>query len=260
MFSDKTILVTGATRGLGNALAKRLSALGCRLALCARAKSFTAPWASDLPKERLLYASVDISDPQQVDSFAQSVAHHFGGLDVLINNASVLGPGEKLADAATEQLLQAITINVSGSLAMYHACAPLLRASKGRFIQVVSSAGFVPISQMGIYCVTKSAQVMLTRQIALEEPAILAYSLDPDMMDTDMQSSIKESVVPSMAEPYRGLFEQSYRDGLVHNADESAQALTWLALGDVGLPSGELISKADDKIRQRVQEWLKGIA
>ncbi len=259
MFSDKIVLVTGATRGLGFALAKRLSALGCRLALCARAKTFTAPWASDLPEERLLYVSTDISDPQQVNSFAQSVAQHFGGLDVLINNASVLGPGERLADATTEQLLQAVNINVNGSLAMYHACAPLLRANKGRFIQVVSSAGFVPISHMGTYCLTKSAQVMLTRQIALEEPDLLAYSLDPDMMDTDMQISIKESVVPRMAEPYRSLFEQSYRNGQVHNADEAAQTLAWLALSDVNAPSGTLFTKADDKVRHMVQEWLKGI-
>lgn len=257
MSTTPTVLITGASRGLGRATAQCLARCGCRLALCSR--NAPEPWWEELPSERYLYESVDLGQPEQIKRFVASVTEKFASLDVLINNASQLGPSGPIADTALDAWLQAISVNISGSVTMLKCCLPLLRASQGCAIQVTSSAGFVPIAHCGSYCLTKAAQIMLLRTLGAEEDKVKALCYDPSMMDSDMQATIRTTVVPNLPPPYQQLFTQPYAQGLVFDLPSSGRTLAWVAMHHQTQQQGAIVNGADPQLRQLAAKWWSNL-
>lgn len=258
MLQDKVILVTGASRGLGQATAKCLSQLGCCLALCARAKEIDdAPWLTARPAEKRLYASVDLRHPQEINEFVRQVQQKFGRLDVLINCAAVLGTHTTIAESSLEEWQEAVSTNIIGSVAMLKACLPLLRQSKGAVIQVVSSAGVMPISHFSTYCTTKAAQIMLTRTLAAEESGIIAVNYDPSMMDTDMQATIRTEIVPHMPPAFKQYFTQAYDNDLMIDTGTAGCALAYTACTLSPAQHSTVINGGDPQLHCRALQWVK---
>ncbi|MCL2586397.1 MAG: SDR family oxidoreductase [Streptosporangiales bacterium] len=199
---QRTALITGAGRGLGLALARALLARDWRVVVDAR-RAFHL--ADALPGAVVLAG--DVTDPAHRESLARVV----GGLDLLVNNASDLGPSPlpRLADMPVDAARRVYETNVLAPLALTQRLLPLLRASRGTVINISSDAGTEAYPGWGAYGSSKAALDQLTAILAAEEPDLSAYAVDPGDMRTDMHQAAfpgedisdrpePESVVPAL--------------------------------------------------------------
>jgi NAD(P)-dependent dehydrogenase (short-subunit alcohol dehydrogenase family) len=193
--TGKVILITGASRGLGRALALEFARRGARLILNSRSSS-AAELAGTDRAVRALGAAVlsivaDVSDRADVGRLAGESLAHFGRVDVLINNASALGPTPMpyLVDYPVEDFEQVLGTNVTGPFMLTRALVgQMLTHGAGAIINVSSDAGVVGYPQWGAYGVSKAALDHLTRTWAAElhGTGVRVNSVDPGSMDTLM--------------------------------------------------------------------------
>ncbi|MFB4316295.1 SDR family NAD(P)-dependent oxidoreductase [Actinomadura sp. 21ATH] len=186
----KTALVTGASRGLGKALARLLAQDGWRLVIDARgapaleaaARELDAAGAADV-----IAAAGDIADPAHRAALAAAV-RGAGGLDLLVNNASTLGtaPLPRLAGYPVPDLERAFRTNTLAPLALIQAFLPALRERGGAVLNITSDAAVENYATWGGYGATKAALEQLSNVLAAEEPAVAVWWADPGEMRTAM--------------------------------------------------------------------------
>lgn len=187
-------LITGASRGLGEALARRLVADGWSLVLDARgAEALEAVAASVAGQQgagKVVAVAGDVADPSHRARLIEAAAG-LGGLDSLVNNASILGPSPQpaLADYPVEVLRAVFDVNVVAPLALAAEALPLLRKAEhtGRILNITSDAGVEAYEGWAGYGSSKAALEHASRVLALEEPEVRVYVVDPGDMRTQMQ-------------------------------------------------------------------------
>ena len=187
----KTVVVTGASRGLGAGLARDFHARGLNLGLCAR---------SALPLEgvqRAVCTRLDVADAKAVDTFAAQVLERFGAIDLWINNAGVLGPVAPLREVSDADADAHWRINVHGVLYGTRAFVRHLRTRGGEGVLINISSGAARNAYAGwsIYCAGKAAVDRMTECVQEEERSagLRAYSVAPGVIDTDMQAEVRAS-------------------------------------------------------------------
>jgi NAD(P)-dependent dehydrogenase (short-subunit alcohol dehydrogenase family) len=180
-----TAIVTGASRGLGLALARALAERRWRLVIDAR----EAGTLSEVATELALITDVaalagDVSDPEHRASL---IAAAGGAIDLLVNNASVLGPSPQpaLADYPLAALEHVYRVNVLAPLALVQLALPRLSAT-GRIVNVTSDAAVEPYEGWGGYGSAKAALEQLTAILAVERHDVRVYAVDPGDMNTRM--------------------------------------------------------------------------
>src|SRR5215470_17135731 len=188
------IAITGGTSGLGLALVRQLAGRGAHVAFLAR----TAGAVERIANETGAYGIVgDVGRKEDIYPIALQVTGNLGGLDALINNASVLGPTPLalLADTQCEELEQALTVNLLGpfrlSKALFGALSASARIERGAVvINISSDAAITPYSGWGAYGASKAALRHLTAIWAEEAKSegISFLSLDPGDMDTPLHA------------------------------------------------------------------------
>jgi NAD(P)-dependent dehydrogenase (short-subunit alcohol dehydrogenase family) len=204
--SQPTALITGAGRGLGLALARSLLASCWRVVANARRAGHlpaALPGAVVVPG--------DVTDPAHRDQLAAAVSG-LGRLDLLVNNASDLGPSPlpRLADVPLAAARRVLETNVLAPLALTQAFLPLLRESGGVIVNISSDAAVEAYEGWGTYGSAKAALDQLTAVLAVEEPGLAVYSVDPGDMRTEMHQAAfpgedisdrpePETVVPALA-------------------------------------------------------------
>ncbi|WP_031169521.1 SDR family NAD(P)-dependent oxidoreductase [Streptosporangium roseum] len=216
----KTALITGASRGLGLALARSLASDGWRLILTARSADALEPVADRLGAVAL---AGDVTDPAHRDRLARAVRDH-GGLDLLVNNASGLGavPLPPLAGYPLDTLEDLFRTNVLAPLALVQAFLPGLRERRGAVVNISSDAAVEAYEGWGGYGSTKAALEQLSNVLAVEEPRIAVWWVDPGEMNTAMLADAvgaedaaaapgPETVVPTL----RRLIEERPASGRV---------------------------------------------
>jgi NAD(P)-dependent dehydrogenase (short-subunit alcohol dehydrogenase family) len=216
----RTALVTGASRGLGRALATALADRGWRLVLDGRDPDRLATTVAALGRPELVTAVPgDVADP---DHRAALVAAVGPRLDLLVNNASALGPSPlpPLADLPTEGFQQVLATNVVAPLALLQAVLPALRRATGIVVDISSDAAVEAYAGWGGYGASKAALDQLTAVLAVEHPELRVYAVDPGDMATEMHQA---------AFPGEDISDRPAPETVV-------PAL--LALVDGGLPSG----------------------
>lgn len=190
------VLITGASRGLGLALARALAARGWNLVITARG-------ASDLEKARAELARTakvvaipgDVSDAAHARALVEA-AKGLGGLDALVNNASILGPSSDrdesdwkpqpaLAAYPLDALERVYRVNVFAPLRLIQLALPILKPG-ARIINVSSDAGIEGYEGWGGYGSSKAALEQLSRVLAAEHPELRVYWVDPGDMNTRM--------------------------------------------------------------------------
>jgi NAD(P)-dependent dehydrogenase (short-subunit alcohol dehydrogenase family) len=179
-------IVTGASRGLGLALARALALRGWRLVVDARAASDLAVAAAALgPDVRAIPG--DVADPGHRGALVAAAAG-LGRLDLLVNNASLLGPSPQppLAQYPVDVLGDVYRVNVLAPLALIQLSLPWLRATGGRIVNVTSDAAVEAYEGWGGYGSSKAALEHLTAVLAVEEPRLRVYAVDPGDMNTRM--------------------------------------------------------------------------
>jgi len=184
--SGRSVLVTGATRGIGAALVRVLVAQGARVF----AGVLGDPEA--LPGDATVF-QLDVTRQADVDAAIARVRADAGRLDVLVNNAGIISPIGPLASLASDSLAPAFAVNVIGVHRMVVAALPLLRASQGTIVNAGTGAATTPMEGWAAYCTSKAGVHMLTRLMALElgPEGIQSFFIGIPPTDTAMQAEIR---------------------------------------------------------------------
>src|ERR671910_879062 len=183
----KTALITGASRGLGLALARALVARGWNLIIDARgAKTLEAVRAELAELTNVTAIPGDVTDEEHGQALAEA-AHEAGGLDVLVNNASILGPSPQpeLLDYPIEVLEEVYRTNVIAPLALIQSIRSELKPG-ARILNITSDAAVEPHEGWGGYGSSKAALEQLSAILAAEHPGLRIHAVDPGDMRTQL--------------------------------------------------------------------------
>ncbi|MEP7177487.1 MAG: SDR family NAD(P)-dependent oxidoreductase [Pseudonocardiales bacterium] len=183
--SQPTALVTGASKGFGRAVAMQLVARGWRIVVDARTGSDLQRLAAELPDA--IAVAGDVTDPKHRDALAAVVAD-LGGIDLLVNNASDLGPSplEHLRVYSLEAARAVYETNLIAPLALIQLLLPALTAAGGAIVNISSDAAVEAYEGWGGYGSSKAALDHLGAVLGVEVPAVRVYAFDPGDMRTDM--------------------------------------------------------------------------
>ncbi len=199
-----TAIVTGASRGLGAATADALAARGFDLVVDARDRAALTAAAhrwTDAASVRVVPG--DVSDPNHRRDL-MAAATTTGRLDVLINNASTLGPSPRppLREASVAALRRVLEVNVLAPLALIQASLEPLAAASGAVVNVTSDVATDAVAGWGGYATSKAALEHLTAVLAVEEPAVDVYTVDPGDLRTAMhQAAFPDEDISDRPEP-----------------------------------------------------------
>jgi len=179
-------IVTGASRGLGRATARALSEGGWHVIIDAREPDALTRAAEEIGGSVTAMVG-DVADPSHRDELI-AMARDRGGLDLLANNASILGPSPQpaLAEYPLETLRQVYEVNVLAPLALTQLALPLLRERQGVVINVTSDAAAEPYEGWGGYGSSKAALNQISSILGAEESGVAVYRFDPGDMNTRM--------------------------------------------------------------------------
>ncbi|MDB2501126.1 SDR family oxidoreductase [Planktomarina temperata] len=196
-FSGQTVLITGASRGIGAAAAEHLATLGAQVVLTARSEAELAKLAEKMGPKALAIAC-DIADFAQVQAAVDQTVARFGRLDIVVNNAGMLLPVHRMADFEAADWDRVIDVNVKGVFYMMKAALPIMTAQGGGTILNISSgAAYGVLEGWSHYCASKAAVLQLTRSGHAEygDQGIRCLGLSPGTVATQMQVEIKATGV-----------------------------------------------------------------
>ncbi len=243
--TGKTVIITGASRGIGEASARLFADQGANVVLLARSETTIKAIAAEIGGTALAIAC-DVSSYADMDQAVQTATEKFGKVDILINNAGVIEPISHIATADPAAWAKAIDINLTGVFNGMRCVLPaMIEAKSGTILTVSSGAAHNPIEAWSHYCSSKAGAAMMTRMAHLENAAhgIRCMGLSPGTVATQMQKDIKTS----------GINPVSQLDWGIHiPADWPAKTLLWMCSADSDAWLGEEISLRDEDIRTRV--------
>ncbi|WP_108885082.1 SDR family oxidoreductase [Pseudoprimorskyibacter insulae] len=243
--TGKTVLITGASRGIGAEAARAFANAGANVALLARSHDEIATLAGEIGQSAIAIPC-DVSRYWEMAQAVQATVDTFGSLDVVINNAGAIEPIARMDESDPEAWGQVIDINLKGVYHGMRAALPVMLAQGGGTILTISSgAAHGPVEAWSHYCASKAGAAMLTRSLDKEyrDQGIRAIGLSPGTVATQMQRDIKAS----------GINPVSQLDWSAHiPADWPAKALLWMSGEGADDWLGDEISLRDDAIRKKV--------
>ncbi|MEQ8403253.1 MAG: SDR family oxidoreductase [Roseitalea porphyridii] len=222
---NQTAIITGASRGIGEAAARALAAAGMNVVLAARSSADIERIAAEITEAggEAIAMTCDVADHASVKALVDRALDAFGAVDLLVNNAGVINPIARLSESEPEAWDAAIDVNVKG---VYHGIRAVLPAMErqggGTIVNISSGAAYGPMEGWSHYCASKAAVLMLTRAVHKEhgESGIRSVGLSPGTVATQMQVDIKAS----------GINPVSQMDPDAHAPPEwIGRAIVWLA-------------------------------
>ncbi|UCF29785.1 MAG: SDR family oxidoreductase [bacterium] len=247
---NKVAIITGAGRGLGRASAIALAEEGASTVILSRTPSELADAASAIESKdgKVLMMRADVSDLDDVNEVVDETVSVFGRIDILMNNASILGPTKPVADVADEDWTETMDINVKGPYQFSRAVIPhMSRQGGGKIINVTSGLAEVVMPPFGAYSISKAALNHMTRIMAeeLQSHGISVNGLDPGIMDTDMQRTIRALGPEVLGDALHRQFVSFKEEGHLKSPDEIARLAVFLASEESDSITGEIGSELD---------------
>lgn len=184
------IVITGATSGIGKAVALALAADGHRLYVCARRQDQLEEMAKTAPLA--MVRTCDVGNEEDVKAFLAEVAERTQGIDVLINAAGSFGEIGLVGEMDTAAWWQTIQVNLFGTVTFCHHALPLLRAGRGkRIINFAGGGAFSPLPRYSAYAVSKSAVVRFTESLAeeIKSEGLVANCMAPGFVITEIHDA-----------------------------------------------------------------------
>ncbi len=246
--SGKTAIITGASRGIGEATAYALAEKGAQVFLTARSREAIEAISAKINQSggKAAYLASDMSRNLGVESVVRRCMETFGSLDILVQNAGVIDPIARITDSDPAKWAKTMETNLNAVYYGLHAALPIMeKQGAGLVVNISSGAAHQPLEGWSHYCAAKAGAAMLTRQAHLETEGsnICVVGLSPGTVATDMQVKIKAS----------GLNPVSEMDPSVHiPASWPARAIAWLAEGAAADYCGEEIALRDEDIRRKI--------
>ena len=192
MLEGKVALVTGASQGLGRALALAFAREGARVAINSRSEEGVRPVAGEAESAgaEVLALAADVSRSADVERLVGAAVERFGRIDVLVNNAGVLGPRVPIEEYPEDEWRRVMDANLNGLFLVTKAAIPHMPEG-GSIINVVSGVSVEGRAEWGAYSVSKFGVEGLTQILAseLEERGIRANAVDPGGMRTEMRAA-----------------------------------------------------------------------
>jgi clavulanate-9-aldehyde reductase len=192
----KVALVTGASSGIGEATALALADAGASVVIAARRADRLADLERRLSERgtKVLSLELDVTDEQACRAAVASTVDHFGGLDVLVNNAGVMLLG-KIVGADTTDWTRMVNTNLLGAMFMTHAALPHLLERKGSVVQMSSTAGRTVRAGSGVYNATKWGLNAFSESLRQEitERGVRVVLIEPGMVNTELRDHITDA-------------------------------------------------------------------
>ena len=256
MKTRPVVVITGASRGLGAATAFSLAARDAAVCLISRSKKLLlAVEAAILAKGgRAMAIQADVADAEACRRIVERSFERWGRLDALLNNAGILGPLAYTADSNPLAWHAALKVNVMGPYYLSRAALPLLRQSSGRIVNVSSGASSTALAGAGAYCVSKAALNHFTRILAEEEPGITSVAVRPGVVNTPMQTTLRETAPSVMPKELADYYQKIKTEGELESPEVPAKSIAWLALNAPPEWSGRYLSYDDPEITASTED------
>ncbi len=245
--------MTGASRGIGTAIAQRLLAEGARVTLHGRDLAKVASVAAEIGGNNAHAVAADVSDAEQMRVAIQDAVRHFGPIDLLINNAgqAASAPMHKIEDAMWHTML---AVNLTGTYNGIRQVLPSMRERNfGRIVNIASVAGLKGYPYIAAYSASKHGVIGLTRSLALEVASfdITVNAVCPGYTDTDIVretiSNIQAKTGRSQGEALAILVDHNPQRRLIR-CEEVANTVAWLCLPGSESVTGQSIAIAGGEV------------
>ncbi len=245
---NKTALITGAGRGLGRAVALLFAREGANLCLMSRTEAElnqTCSEARDLGAKCIVFAG-DVSKREAVSACISKSRDAFGGVEILVNDAAVIGPPRFLDDP--DDWAATVKTNLTGA---YLCCAEvlpvMLEQNSGSIINISSGLARMAFPRFNAYCVSKAGLEQLTRCLAeeLKDTGVRINCIDPGVMDTSMQAAIRGIDPEALGRDLWQRFQEMKTSRSLRDPSDVANLVLYLALPDAADITGRTLSMKD---------------
>jgi NAD(P)-dependent dehydrogenase (short-subunit alcohol dehydrogenase family) len=257
--SGRAALVTGASRGLGLAVAKTFAAAGADLFLCARSAEALAQAAAEVeackaePGRRVLFQAVDVSSPQGAADLCAAALEAFPELQILVSNAGVYGPMGRLENVDWEQWRQALEINLFGPVLLARSLLPhFRRRGYGKIVQISGGGATSPMPRFEAYAASKAAVARLIESLALDLAAdhVDVNSVAPGLLDTRLLDQVLAAGPEIVGQAFYDRMQAAKAEGKTTSLELGAQLCLFLASAASDGVTGRLISAVWDDWRR----------
>jgi NADP-dependent 3-hydroxy acid dehydrogenase YdfG len=200
--TNKTVLITGASSGIGEAALRELAATGAKLFIGARRTERLRDLAGELG-ENVAWRQLDVTDAADFDSFVDDAAQRFGRVDALVNNAGVM-PLSPLSELKRDEWRKMIDVNIHGVLNGIASVLPRFIAQKsGHVVNVASVGAHFVLPTAAVYCATKYAVWAISEGLRQEHDDIRTTVISPGVTDTELGHDISSPQVATGLKKWR---------------------------------------------------------
>ncbi len=260
LLEGQVAVVTGASRGIGQATALTLAQAGAAVVLAARSADQIASVADRIKHEggRAVAVPTDVSDVAEVDHMLVLALRAFGRIDILVNNAALVQPLGKVWETSPLAWQQLVAVNVVGPYLCSRVVLPhMLEKGAGRIINISSGAAEINLVGASAYNASKAALERFSGTLAaeVEGTGIKVSAFRPGIVNTQMQRDIRHT--PTQQFPRVDDWQAWHRNGQLRPPHEPSLAILWLASRFAADVEAHLFSLDDPTFRQRLATDLQ---